>query len=133
MLISMLPACTGTAPPPMRHRLAKRWGAARAAFRPPVHRRAEGHGWPITVGLTRGERHKQIALEAVLDQGMIHRPGRGRARLRPRRVAGDKGYSSPAARARLRRRHIQPVIPTKKDQPRQPFFDRLAYRLRNRA
>jgi transposase len=48
-------------------------------------------------------------------------------------VAGDKGYSSPTARARLRRRHIRPVIPTRKDQRHQPNFDREAYRLRNRV
>ena len=53
-------------------------------------------------------------------------------RLWPRRVAGDKGYSSPTARRRLRRRGITPVIPTKKGQPRQPDFDRQAYRERNR-
>jgi transposase len=48
-------------------------------------------------------------------------------------AAGDKGYSSPTARACLRRRHIRPVIPTKKDQPRQRNFDRAAYRLRNKV
>jgi len=69
----------------------------------------------------------------VLDQGAIRHAGRGRPRLRPRAAAGDKGYSSPTARARLRRRHIRPVIPTRKDQPRQRNFDRQAYRLRNRV
>lgn len=69
----------------------------------------------------------------MLDGGAIRRPGRGRPRLRPRRVAGDKAYSSPPARARLRRRRITPVIPTKKDQPRRPDFDRDAYRERNRV
>ena len=59
-------------------------------------------------------------------------PRSGRPRLRPRRVAGDKGYSSPTARNRLRRRHIRPVIPSKSNQRRQPRFDRDAYRQRNR-
>jgi ribosomal protein L20A (L18A) len=81
--------------------------------------------------LTSGERQEQIALEALLDQGAIGRPGRGRPRLRPRRAAGDKGYSSPTARGRLRRRHIRPVIPRKSNQRRQPNFDRAAYRRRN--
>src|SRR4051794_41761195 len=53
--------------------------------------------------------------------------------LRPRAAACDKGYSSPTARARLQRRHIRPVIPTRKDQPRQRNFDRQAYRLRNQV
>jgi len=33
----------------------------------------------------------------------------------------------------MRRRHIRPVIPTRKDQPRQLNFDQAAYRLRNKA
>jgi transposase len=97
-----------------------------------VHLRAEGGGKPITAVLTGGERHEQIALEALLDQGAVPRQGRGRPRLRPRRVAGDKAYSSPTARRRLRRRGIVPVIPTKRDQKRQAKFDREAYRARNR-
>ena len=83
--------------------------------------------------MTGGERHEQIALEDVLDRGAIPRSGRGRPRLRPRRLAGDKGYSSPTARRRLRQRRISPVIPSKSNQRRQPRFDRAAYRLRNRV
>jgi transposase len=48
-------------------------------------------------------------------------------------VAGDKGYSSPTARRRLRQRRIRPVIPSKSNQRRQPHFDRATYRLRNRV
>ncbi len=81
--------------------------------------------------LTSGERHEQIALEPLMDAGAVRRPGRGRPRLRPRRLAGDRGYSSPTARRRIRRRGIQPVIPTRKDQRRLPRFDREAYRQRN--
>jgi len=33
----------------------------------------------------------------------------------------------------MRQRHIRPVIPTRKDQPRQRNFDRAAYRLRNKV
>jgi transposase len=47
-------------------------------------------------------------------------------------LAGDKGYSSPTARRRIRRRGIIPVIPTKSNEPRDPAFDRAAYRERNR-
>jgi transposase len=108
-------------------------GRSQGGFSTKLHLRAEGNGRPITVVLTGGERNEQIALEAVLDQGMVRRPGRGRPRLRPRAAAGDKGYSSPTARARMRRRHIRPVIPTRKDQPRQRNFDRAAYRLRNKV
>ncbi len=61
------------------------------------------------------------------------RPGRGRPRLRPRRTAGDRGTSSPTARQRLKQRGIEPVIPTRKNQPRQRSFDKAACRERNRV
>ena len=108
-------------------------GRSQGGFSTKVHLRAEGHGRPITAVLTGGERHEQIALEAVLDQGAIRRKGRGRPRLRPRRVAGDKAYSSPTARGRVRRRGITPVIPSKSNERPNPRFDREAYRLRNRV
>jgi transposase len=93
----------------------------------------EGNGRPITAVLTGGERHEQLVLEAVLDTGAVRRGGPGRPRLRPRRVAGDKAYSSPKARRSIRRRGIVPAIPTKWNEPRDPAFDREAYRLRNRV
>jgi len=68
-----------------------------------------------------------------LDTGAIPRPGRGRPRLRPRAVGGDKGYSSGAARRALRRRGIRPIIPTRKNQRPNPRFDRAAYRERNQV
>jgi transposase len=93
--------------------------------------RAEGNGRPIVAVLTGGERHEQIALEDVLDRDAVSRSGRGRPRLRPRRVAGDRGYSSPGARRRLRQRRIGSVIPRKSNERPQPRFDREAYRRRN--
>ena len=67
-------------------------GRSQGGFSTKLHLRAEGHGRPITVVLTGGERNEQIALEAVRDQGAVRRPGRGRPRLRPRAAACDKGY-----------------------------------------
>lgn len=80
--------------------------------------------------LTVSERHEQFALNALMDKGAVPRRGRGRPHLRPRRTAGDRGYSSPPARRRLKQRRIERVIPTRKDQPRQPNFDKTAYRER---
>ena len=108
-------------------------GRSQGGFSTKVHLRVEGNGRPITAVLTGGERHEQLVLEAVLDTGAIRRQGPGRPRLRPRRVAGDKAYSSPKARRSIRRRGIVPVIPTKSNEPRDPAFDRQAYRLRNRV
>ena len=108
-------------------------GRSQGGFSTKLHLRVEGGGKPIIAALTGGERHEQIALEGLLDGGAIRRSGRGRPRLRPRRLAGDKGYSSPTARRWLRQRQISPVIPTRKDQRRQPSFDREAYRERNKV
>jgi len=61
----------------------------------------------------------------------VERPGRGRPRIRPEAIAGDKGYSSRSVRHYLRKRGIAGVIPTKAEHSPQPAFDRVAYRERN--
>ena len=60
----------------------------------------------------------------------MRRAGPGRPRVRPDAVAGDRGYSYPGVRRYLRRRGIRAVIPSRKDQPAQPRFDRDSYRKR---
>jgi transposase len=66
----------------------------------------------------------------------------GRPWRRPTRVLADKGYSSRAIRAYLRRRGIAATIPERRDQGagrlrrgsrggRPPAFDRHVYRRRN--
>lgn len=79
-----------------------------------------------------GERHEQKFLPTLLETGAIRRLGKGRPRLRPKRVAGDKGYSSKTVRRYLAKRGIGAVIPRRKDEPQQRHFDRAAYRERNR-
>jgi hypothetical protein len=69
-----------------------------------VHLRAEGGGKPITFVLTGGGRHESRMVPALLPRGAVRRPGPGRPRLRPRRVAGDKAFTGRPARAFLRRR-----------------------------
>jgi transposase len=83
------------------------------------------------VVLTAGERHEQPVLSALLRAGAVKRPRRGRPRVRPEAVVGDKGYSSGAVRHYLRGRGIAAVIPAKADQSSGPAFDRAAYRERN--
>lgn len=63
----------------------------------------------------------------------MKRPGRGRPRLRPNRLAGDKGYSSRTVRHYLHRRGIQAIIPTRHGEFPNLEFDRAAYRERNRV
>lgn len=81
--------------------------------------------------MTPGQAHESKSLEPVLEAVRLKRPGRGRPRRRPRRLAGDKGYSYRRIRRYLRRRGIKAVIPTRKDQRRNPRFDKEAYRRRN--
>jgi transposase len=104
-----------------------------------LHLRTDRGGRPLVLLATPGQRHEVTQLERLLDGGAVKRtgpdgrPGRGRPRKRPVKLAGDKGYSFPSARRLLRRRGIRSVIPTKSDQPRQPSFDRAAYRGRNQV
>jgi transposase len=87
----------------------------------------------MTLVLTPGQRHEAIAFEQLLEQGAVRRPGRGRPRLRPRRVVGDKGYTGRARRAYLRRRGIRHTIPRLSSERRTGPFDKAVYRLRNRV
>jgi transposase len=81
--------------------------------------------------LTGGERHEQLVLPTLMERGAVKWPGRGRPRIRPDRVAGDKGYSSATIRRYLKDSRIGAVIPTKADQAPDPGFDHRAYRERN--
>lgn len=87
----------------------------------------------MVILLSGGERHESRFLEPLLEQGAVRRAGRGRPRLRPKRLAADKGDSSPTVRQYLRRRGIGAVIPTRSNQPALRSFDRDAYRQRNRV
>jgi transposase len=107
-------------------------GRSRGGFSTKIPVRAEGCGKPVTFHLTGGERHDSVGLPDLLDTGAVRRKRGGRARLRPRRVAGDKAYAGQPAREQLRQRRIGAVIPTQKGQRRRPGFDREAYRARNR-
>ncbi|SCG70425.1 Transposase [Micromonospora halophytica] len=72
----------------------------------------------------------------------VERSGPGRPRVRPDHVIADKGYSSKAIRADLRRRGIGHTIPERADQQanrrrrgsrggRPPAFDKRLYKRRN--
>ena len=85
--------------------------------------------------MTAGQRHESKGFEPVLNAVRVPRR-RGRPRCRPRRLAGDKGYSYPWIRQWLRRHGIRAVIPQRKDQRekhrgRPLAFDKDAYKRRN--
>jgi transposase len=81
-------------------------GYSQRGFPTKVHRRAEGQGKAMVMVLTPGQQHEATVFEALLEQGAVHRPGRGRPWRRPRRVIGDKSYSTQRIRGYLRQRGI---------------------------
>ena len=88
---------------------------------------------PLSVVASAGQCHESRFVEPVLRAVPLVRPGRrgGRPRVKPRQLAGDKGSGYRPVRGYLRRRGIRAVIPTRKDQRRNPRFDKEAYRQRN--
>jgi transposase len=108
-------------------------GRSQGGFSTKLHVRAEGQGKPMTFVLTPGQRHETTAFEQLMEQGAGKRSGRGRPRLRPRRVVGDKGSSSRTIRQYLRRHGMRmtiPGAPWAKTTERRGRFDRAVYRLR---
>ena len=96
----------------------------------------DGKGTPLAIEVTAGQVHESTRAESVIGQAVARRIGRRRKRRkrrhRPRKLAGDKGYSVQRVRDWLRRQRIKPVIPHKENEaarhnPR-ARFDRDAYR-----
>lgn len=82
-----------------------------------------------------GQAHESKYVEPTLNAVRIPQR-RGRPRKRPRRLAGDKGYSYKRVRGWLRRHKVKAVIPYRKDQRpktggRSEGFDRATYRRRH--
>ncbi len=106
-------------------------GRSRGGFGTKIHLRTDSKGNPLVFALTGGEKHDAPQLVRLVDAGEIKRVRRGRPRLRPKRLAGDKGYDSAALRTALRRRGIEPIIPSRSNRIRTTTFDKARYRERN--
>lgn len=104
-------------------------GYSRGGFSTKIHLRCDSQGTVVGIHVTPGQRHESKAFEPTLQQVYLRRR-RGRRRW-PRQLAGDKGYSYPRIWRWLSRRRIGRVIPTRKDQARDPNFDKDTYRKRN--
>lgn len=105
-------------------------GRSRGGWGTKTHLVVDGHGRPLAATITAGQAHERKPAAPTLEQ--VRLPNvKGRPTCRPRKLAGDKGYSCPAVRAYLRRRGILPVIPTRKNQRGNPRFDQAAYKRRN--
>ena len=87
----------------------------------------------MTIALTPGQRHEATAFETLMEQGAVKRTGRGRPKLRPRRIVGDKGYSSRKIRQYARRHGMRITIPHKRNEHSSGPFDRAIYRSRNQV
>src|SRR5713226_3496371 len=106
-------------------------GKSQGGFSTKLHLRAEGRGKPMTFVLTAGQRHETTKFEALMEQGAVKRVGRGRPKLRPKRILGDKGYSSRKIRNYLKRKGIGYTIPRRCNETRTGPFNRALYKERN--
>lgn len=82
---------------------------SRGGFSTKLHLRTHGSGRPRLVVVSGGERHESQFVPVLLERGKVKRVGRGRPRLSPRRVVGDKGFSYRPVRAYVPRRRIGAV------------------------
>src|SRR5690349_8180054 len=87
----------------------------------------------MTVVLTAGHRHETTQLECLMEQGAVKRAGRGRPKLRPKRVLGDKASSRRKIRRYLKKRGSDDTIPRRSDETRTGPFNRAVYKKRNRV
>ena len=96
----------------------------------------DGAGTPLAVEVTAGQVHESTRAESVLGAAMASPLGRRRQKLKrrhkPKKLAGDKGYSVLRIREWLRDLRIEPVIPHKENERARQDpavkFDRPAYR-----
>ncbi|UYM26228.1 IS5 family transposase [Streptomyces albus] len=132
-----------------QHAAGARKGAPKPGTRPlqrgltsKIHLVCDAVGRPLAFILTSGNTNDCTQFTAVMEAIRVPRIGPGRPRVRPDHVLGDKGYSSKAIRAWLRRRGITHTIPERADQIRNrarrgslggppPTVDREIYKHRN--
>ena len=95
-----------------RGRLSRAWPAAarQAPVRARSAQRGPGHGPPLAVTLTGGNRHDVTQLLPLLDAVPPIRGARGRPRRKPRRLYADRGYDFDKYRCLLWKRGIKPLI-----------------------
>ncbi|MFC8230703.1 IS5 family transposase [Streptomyces sp. NPDC057287] len=117
-------------------------GRSRGGLTSKIHLARDGLGRPLALVVTGGNINDCTQFTAVMEAIRVPRLGPGRPRVRPDHVLGDKGYSSKAIRAWLRRRGIGHTIPERADQARNryrrgrrgvrpPAFDKQVYKRRN--
>jgi transposase len=99
-------------------------GRSQGGFGTKVHLICDGEGTPLAVAVSPGQQHETQQAIPLLEEATAWPE-------QPAKVAGDKGYSAGWLRDWLKERGITPVIASKKNEARDPQFDRKAYRKRN--
>lgn len=105
-------------------------GRSRGGFSTKIHLVSDSRGLPIVVDISPGQTHEATVCLGIIDTIRVASPC-GRPKKRPVKLAGDKAYTSESIRMGLKKRGIVPVIPSKRNQPRNPSFDKRSYRRRN--
>lgn len=91
-------------------------GRSRGGLTTKVHALTDGRGRALVVLLTAGNVNDTTMFAPLMTALRVAHAGPGRPRTRPSYVVADKGYSSRANRALLRRRGIAHTIPEPRDQ-----------------
>ncbi|WP_235840418.1 IS5 family transposase [Corynebacterium yudongzhengii] len=116
-------------------------GRSRGGLSTKIHALVDGHGLPLTIILTAGQRGDCPVLIPLLERLRVPRTV-GRPRTQPDELRADKAYSSRAVRRYLREHRITATIPEKKNViaarrrkgskgGRPPSFDAESYKGRN--
>lgn len=109
-------------------------GRSRGGFGSKIHILVDGNGTPLEVEVSAGQVHDSQCLEPILKKVRV-RQKRGRPKSRPKRLAGDKGYSSGSIRGFLKDRKIEPIIPHKDNEKArydpEVVFDKETYKRRS--
>ena len=103
-------------------------GRSRGGYSTKLHVLTDSKGSLLAVTATAGQRNESTEFENLLAncELSLHRKAK-----RPKALAGDKGYSSNAIRATIRKLSIADVIPTRSNETANDTFDRDTYRQRN--
>jgi transposase len=105
-------------------------GRSQGGFSTKFHLVCEGQGLPLSLEVGPGQEHETQHVVSLVERLPTWRDASGKA-CRPRKFAGDKGYSAGWVRQLLREQGIEPVIAHRKNEARPEEFDREAYRRRN--
>ena len=111
-------------------------GRSKGGFGSKFHVVTDGHGTPLAIEITAGQVHESTRAESVIGQAVATLIGRRRKRRgrrhKPRKLAGDKGYSVQRVRDWLAKQKIDAVIPHKSNEHARHdptvWFDTAAYR-----